>query len=255
MRNEPESNIIRVYVGATSLMKELLSNKQLANVLSKEELETASKIANLATKNQFLISRATLRLCIGLHYNTNVKSIDILRNRFGKPYINSMGNPTNIEFNMTHTHNLIAVGITNGIPIGIDAEYLDASKIDLNTAAEFCCPTELNTIMQLVNTKDSIYRMFAYWVSKEATLKCIGTGLSVDPREVIFTQTGTMPLETQLVRTPLKINVNQYVHHIRNPTENHIMCVCFEKREINLRIEQVELKESLITEYLTQNFI
>lgn len=88
-----------------------------------------------------------------------------------KPYIS---NYPNIYFNLSHSKNMIACGISNS-QIGVDIEYNDPN-IDLNLAKHYFFNKEYNSI---INSKNPADEFFKYWVLKESYMKYTGLGFKL----------------------------------------------------------------------------
>ena len=88
-----------------------------------------------------------------------------------KPYIS---NYPNIYFNLSHSENMIACGISDS-QIGVDIEYNDPN-IDLNLAKHYFFNKEYNSI---INSKNPTDEFFKYWVLKESYMKYTGLGFKL----------------------------------------------------------------------------
>ena len=99
-------------------------------------------------------------------------------NKYGKPYLS---NYPQIYFNVSHSKNYIACGISD-LEIGVDIEYNDPT-IDLNIAKHYFYNSEYKSIM---NAKKPSDEFFKYWVLKESYMKYTGLGfrLNLDSFEV-----------------------------------------------------------------------
>ncbi len=95
-----------------------------------------------------------------------------------KPYL---ANYKNIYFNLSHSEDMIACGISD-TPLGVDIEYIDET-IDLNLAKHYFFNNEYKAI---INSENPIDEFFNYWVLKESYMKYTGLGfrLSLDSFEI-----------------------------------------------------------------------
>lgn len=91
-------------------------------------------------------------------------------NHYGKPLLK---NYKNFHFNISHTHNAIAVAITDS-PVGIDLEKV--KEVDLKIAKRFFTEREIDYIICGDNLAK---RFFEVWTKKEAYIKYVGKGLSI----------------------------------------------------------------------------
>lgn len=88
-----------------------------------------------------------------------------------KPYLS---NYSNIHFNLSHSENMIACGISD-LPLGVDIEYND-SNIDLDLAKNYFFNKEYESIIHSKNPHDEF---FNYWVLKESYMKYTGLGFKL----------------------------------------------------------------------------
>jgi 4'-phosphopantetheinyl transferase len=82
------------------------------------------------------------------------------------------------SLSMTRSIDLVAVALSDAGPVGIDVERRDADP-GRAVAAVVLAPGEVPA-----PGPDGVLRT---WVRKEAVLKAAGTGLAVDPRELVLT--------------------------------------------------------------------
>lgn len=101
------------------------------------------------------------------------EEISFLSHKFGKPYYKSISGKQDIEFNISHSGEMILVAFSRDAKIGVDIqEIIDCSEY-LEIARSFFEPEEVKNIEES-NSKELF---FQYWSAKEAYLKAIGVGL------------------------------------------------------------------------------
>ena len=105
-------------------------------------------------------------------------------NAYGKPRLSNAPDGTDPRFNLTHTPGLVAVAVSNGLDLGLDAEALDPSHTTLDTASAFAHPSELRTLDP--QSADYVRNFYRLWTRKEALAKATGLGLSLEVRTLIF---------------------------------------------------------------------
>lgn len=87
-----------------------------------------------------------------------INDFDLSYNKYQKPYIKD------IYFNISHSHNMIAIIISNE-ECGIDIEYLNPNKDIIKLKNRFN-----------IENDEEFYKQ---WTRKEAYLKKIGTGIKI----------------------------------------------------------------------------
>lgn len=116
---------------------------------------------------------ADLLLRVAIHQDLNIENNDIEfdTNSYGKPHLI---NDQDYHFNISHTHNMIAVAISHN-SVGVDVEKI--REIDMGISKRFFTEREQNYIEK---SQDDLYeRFFEIWTKKEAYMKNTGKGLSV----------------------------------------------------------------------------
>jgi len=94
---------------------------------------------------------------------------------YQKPYLDI--NPFNLQFNMSHSHNMAILAITKAYPIGADLECLKPIENVTDIARQFFSPQEYSKFI-LVPEDQKIETFYTIWTRKEAFIKAIGEGLS-----------------------------------------------------------------------------
>lgn len=105
---------------------------------------------------------------------------EIRRTQLGKPYF--VGVP--LHFSISHTKKHVFCTLSER-PVGIDAEELDRD-IDLALAEKLLSPAELSQFRQAADPRVAL---LTFWVLKEATGKCKGSGLQLWPNHTDFSLT------------------------------------------------------------------
>ncbi len=110
--------------------------------------------------------------------NEKIKSLSnekLLKNEYGKPYYENI----NIRFNKSNTLDLSVLIIDNK-ECGIDIERI--RKYDEVMAKRILSREEYDFVNR--NNKDFTFTLI--WTLKESYLKCIGTGLNLNLKDISF---------------------------------------------------------------------
>ena len=102
---------------------------------------------------------------------------------YGKPFALVEGSPAPVSFNVSHSgdHGLIA--IAPGGRLGIDVEVRQ-TRHDLNgPIAEVLEPSE-RAELAAASGERKVHLFFFFWTIKEALIKALGTGHSIDVAQV-----------------------------------------------------------------------
>lgn len=129
-----------------------------------------------------LVSKILLQQGFEKYYNLDKSSLErITFSRYERPiYMDD-----NIDFNISHSYDLVTCAISPGIQIGIDIERIRPVNVQ-NFLKEFS-GQELVNISQ---AEDQNTAFFSYWTKKEAILKAEGLGLGTPLNHITFNQSG-----------------------------------------------------------------
>ena len=97
----------------------------------------------------------------------------------GKPHIvGAVGADTDISFNLTHTHGLVACAVGRGFDIGIDVERVTMDRDVALIGDAYFAPIEREWLAAVPESERPA-RFIEIWTLKEAWLKATGVGLTV----------------------------------------------------------------------------
>ena len=143
---------------------------ELSSLISSDKKAKLDSYISYIDKKMGLYADLLLRITI--HQDLNIENCDISfdTNIYGKPFFR---NKQSFYFNISHTHNMIAVAISNN-PVGIDIE--NTKNVNLGIAERFFCEKEIEYIKKSSQTTNR--RFVEIWTKKEAYLKYLGKGLN-----------------------------------------------------------------------------
>ena len=140
-------------------------NKSLYDSLPKQIQERVSKYKIEDDYNSSLIAWSILTN--KLNQDFNIVCEEIKESKYNKPYIE------NIYFNITHSHSIVGVIISNE-ECGIDIELIN-NKLDHNLLSKkILSSTEYTEYLKSANQQEYIIMK---WTQKEAHFKKVGTGI------------------------------------------------------------------------------
>jgi 4'-phosphopantetheinyl transferase len=117
-----------------------------------------------------LLGRILLERGIKEEYGIDQVSDRISYNGFQKPYLVD----TEIDFNISHSEEIVICVIAPRKCIGIDIE-----KIRVIETTDFKSQMSENEWAKVTKSKDRYAAFFSYWTQKEAVIKACGKGLNV----------------------------------------------------------------------------
>ena len=144
-------------------------------VLPDIERDRANNFLKMQDSLRFKLGRLMVRMRLSKELGLPPEKISILINSFGKPNC-SIDNSLN--FSISHSGEFVAVGWSD-YPIGVDIEPL-TSILNSNLDHLIFNANEIS-IVNNFEIKNKYLRLIMF-VAKEAVLKCLGFGFSVDPK-------------------------------------------------------------------------
>jgi 4'-phosphopantetheinyl transferase len=145
----------------------------LYQLLDKIDQRRVKEYVKHIDKYRFIISRGILKYFLSFFTKKHSpKDISLSYKRFGKPFmINS-----NIEFNISHSHNLIIYAFNINKPVGIDIEFLNRN-ININLMIPYVMTKQELYIYEQLDVLERYTFFYTLWTKKESIIKFIGHGL------------------------------------------------------------------------------
>jgi 4'-phosphopantetheinyl transferase len=141
--------------------------------VSEERRGQASRFVHLADAYRSVLGEALTRVTLSKSTGLNPEELSFPRNKYGKP---SLTPYPNVQFNVSHSGDWIALISGGNVDLGVDVEKI--APIDMKIAERFFSLTESKFLaaepaeMQL----ETFYRL---WTLKESYIKTVGMGLSM----------------------------------------------------------------------------
>jgi 4'-phosphopantetheinyl transferase len=152
--------------------------QQLAQTLTTDEQQRASRFRFETDRRHFIVARGVLRSVLGRYLNLNPEQVPLGYTAFGKPILAEPLQPYNLQFNLAHSGGLALYAFCPDHPVGIDLERIRPDFATLDIAQRFFAPGEIAALQALPPAMQT-QAFFACWTRKEAYLKAKGSGLSV----------------------------------------------------------------------------
>lgn len=148
----------------------------LWEVLSDDERRRAERYRFPDDQRRSIVARGTLRMLLARRLNRAPRDLQFIEGAQGKPALTS----GELEFNVSHSGDRVAIAIAGGTPVGIDIEVEQPRMTDLVTLARrYFSRGEADEVERA--TGDEAMRLFfTIWTAKEAVIKAAGGGLSIE---------------------------------------------------------------------------
>lgn len=167
-----------VHIWAISVSKFIASNMATELFLSPDELLRQGEFRLLHLRQRYHVARGMLRSLLARYTAIPPADIQFSANEFGKPRCaNLCPAAQQIEFNLSHSHDLILYAFSLNRAVGVDIEFIKPKFSYTKIAARFFSPREIQDL-SAVSPNLQRQAFFNCWVRKEALLKAWGIGLS-----------------------------------------------------------------------------
>lgn len=144
---------------------------------------------------RFVASRLMLKHTAGAVVGEPPQDLELAYKLGGRPYLRGF---EQLDLSLSHTADLLVVGLTRRGWIGVDAELSDRQMVGLGTEAQMCTPHERQELERIPDDRRNS-ALVRLWTLKEAYSKAIGQGMRFR-----FTEFGFGPQDRQAreVRLP-----------------------------------------------------
>ena len=144
-------------------------------LLSSEEQERALRFRPERSRNDFVLTRGTLRLLLAQYLDISPQKIRFRYEEHGKPILEGEGN---LCFNVSHTDGLALMAFVRQRALGVDVENLGREIEAERLAERFFSERERQALRHLTG-HELHAAFFRCWTRKEAYIKAKGHGLSM----------------------------------------------------------------------------
>lgn len=166
-----ELHVWRLKTGAESDARGLLST------LTPEEVGRAERFHFERDRARFVLARATLRKLLGRYLGADASSLVFRHNEYGKPALGGGWAGARLNFNLSHSNEVVLYAFALGREVGIDVEHVRPELCGEELAARFFSAPE-NEALRAKSADTRPLTFFCCWTRKEAYIKARGEGLS-----------------------------------------------------------------------------
>jgi 4'-phosphopantetheinyl transferase len=158
-----------------------------AAILGADELQRAQRFRFDKDRRFYVAAHVGLRQLLAFYLDVSPRAIEFAMGRHGKPML-AGADAGELEFNLSHSHEIALVAIARRVPVGIDVEAVKKDFPFQEVAERFFTRREVSSLRAL---PPALQRraFFQCWTSKEAFLKAKATGLAgqLDEVEILVT--------------------------------------------------------------------
>ena len=154
----------------------------LERYLAPDELTRAAAFIDPAAGRRHVAARGTLRQILAHYLDCRPADVKFEYGEFGKPRLSAIHGSA-VHFNVSHAGGLAAYAVCRSTDVGIDIEHDDGRIDPRELAPTICSVAELLQFQGCVASEQRAM-FFRLWTRKEAYIKCLGRGLSMEPDTV-----------------------------------------------------------------------
>ncbi len=146
----------------------------MRGLLSTDEQRRADRFHFAHHRQRFTIARGVLRSLLGHYLGHTPEAVRFRLGPYGKP---ALPDPARLFFNLSHSHDLALVAVTEAGQVGIDVEKV-RPMVDADQLADrYFSPRETARLRALTE-EVRLASFFRCWTRKEAYIKATGLGMS-----------------------------------------------------------------------------
>jgi 4'-phosphopantetheinyl transferase len=198
MTTRPTSHVLahdQIHVWRVALNQNPDRLPELKAILSEEERARAARFHFEKDRNQFIESRAALRLLLSQYLKVPPAGMTYSLAAQGKPGLSD----SDLHFNLSRRDGLALIAVTQGREVGIDVELVRPDLELFEIAEVSFSESELATLKGLPQAEQSA-GFYNCWTRKEAFIKAIGEGFSFPLKQFDVSLTPGEPARLLSVR-------------------------------------------------------
>lgn len=154
--------------------------RKCTELLSGEEQSRLKCFRSEQSRREYLVAHALVRTALSQVHPVAPEDWRFLTNSYGKPRVDP---DCGVRFNLSHSRQLVACLIANGMEVGTDVEARDRATEILGIGEKVFSPAELAQLDEL-GSIEALDRALSLWTLKEAYIKARGMGLSLPLKNI-----------------------------------------------------------------------
>ena len=156
--------------------------------LDEDEQERWKTLRSPSRRQEFVLGRGAVRQIICERLKVRNDQLTFFNDEYGKPRIRVNKRSVSWQFNMSHSQPYGLLALVNGLKVGIDIEVRKPrDDFDAMARVVFTTP-ERRCLVNLSDTQKR-YQFYRMWCLKEALIKGIGKGFSINPSTIEIPET------------------------------------------------------------------
>ena len=146
-------------------------------VISRKEQKTAAEFRKSADARKYTLRRGIVRIILAHYIHCEPEMITLITGKNGKPELDPGPASAGLCFNLSHTGEMVLIGVTQKRRIGVDIVKMDPAYRFQDTAEYMLVPAEKG-VLQRTEQARRYEVFFRLWAAKEAVIKVTGGTLA-----------------------------------------------------------------------------
>jgi 4'-phosphopantetheinyl transferase len=147
-------------------------------LLSGDERVKQARFLFARDQRRYLVTRALVRTVLSRYAAVRPQDWAFSAGEHGRPAISAPWPAPPLEFNISHSADLVMLGVTSGRTLGIDTESVAARDADIDGLDRYFAAEESAALLALPS-HERRRRFFELWTLKESYIKARGMGLAI----------------------------------------------------------------------------
>ena len=188
---------------------------RLRCTLSGDEVLRSERFKFPFLQRRFVAGRGALRAILAGYLAVEPERLKFGYTDHGKPFL--VNSPVNIQFNVSHSGDLMVAAFCKERTLGVDIEKEDRRFGAMEIAERFFCDREKEEIARQA-PNERIAAFFQIWTAKEAILKATSLGLALELSEV---EIGLAPLRVVALEKAARLHGSDWQLAAFRPGESY----------------------------------
>jgi 4'-phosphopantetheinyl transferase len=205
--------------------------RRFETILSAEENGRAAAMRVPDKRNWFVAAHAGVRAILGREIGRAPSELAFVLGPKGKQ---SLAEPGDIRFNLSHSHDLAVLAVCRGFEIGVDVERVRHIDEVEPIAERFFAESESRAVLGAAgDLQDRLFMRI--WTCKEAYLKATGDGLSRPFDEAVVAMTGGGEVECLRDASGVRLGVSIRTF---DPVPGYVGALVARAEDVSVSVEQ-----------------
>lgn len=165
----------KIYILNSNQLK--LRLQHYYTTLSRVEKKRANRFVTDTLRERFICAHGALREILSQHTKVPAHQLLFAQNAYGKPHLHTDCVACPVQFNLSHSRQMIAIIVHKNKAVGIDIEAICREKKQMEIAKVAFSQAEYAEL-SVIPAQDQIAAFYRGWTRKEAFVKATGKGFS-----------------------------------------------------------------------------